>query len=407
MAAKVQLFSKISLILYIQNISKMDFSAVINSTYTLLLLVLLVLAFLLLALYYGLFWLRTARHKGKNIPTPDSVSPSDWPSVSVVMVAHNEADYLKESLPYLLEQDYPNYEVVVVDYTSQDDTPFVLRVCSENYPKLKPVNFPEDVNMFRGKKYPLSIGIKSATKNVILLTEPDSVPKDFGWISHMMCGHFHGASIVMGYSLLKEGKGLLHAFQQYENLMFNASSLGMALLGNPYTATGRNLAFQRDFFFRRGGFISHYTIPDGADDLFVNQNANRSNTTVITDPNAAVITEPRPTFALWHQERLHRYATRRYYNWKDKLQLVVYPAAQVLFWATWLLLLLQQLFPWQILAALLAVKFAWQIVTCALLAKKFNISKIQFFAPFFELYFLFANTILYLLTLRKKNLRWR
>lgn len=385
----------------------MDFSNVLNNTYTLLLLAILLLAFISLSLYYGIMYLRVARYRNRNFPTPDELSPSDWPSVSVVMVAHNEAEYLKESLPYLLEQEYPNFEVVVVDYTSQDDTPFVLRVCAENYPNLKPVSFPEDVNMFRGKKYPLSIGIKSATKDIILLTEPDTVPSDFGWIRNMMCGYMKGASMVIGHSLLKEEKNLLNAFEQYENLMYHASYLGMALLGNPYTATGRNLSYRRDFFFNRGGFISHYSIPDGADDLFVNQNANGANTAVIFNDKSTVVAEPKSTFSLWHQERLHRYATRRYYGLKDKLLLLAYPLSQIAFWVAWALLLISALFPWQLLVALLAVKFAWQITTCSILAKRMKIKWVQFFSPFFELYFLLANTILHILTLRKKNIRWR
>ena len=127
----------------------MDFTNVLSSTFTLVLLALLALSFVLLCLYYGLIWLRTGRYSKSPLPTPDTVAERDLPSVSVVVVAHNEAESLKKSLPYLLEQDYPDYEVVVVDYTSQDDTPFVLRVCSENYPNLKPVSFPADVNMFK------------------------------------------------------------------------------------------------------------------------------------------------------------------------------------------------------------------------------------------------------------------
>ncbi len=381
----------------------MDFTNVLNNTTTLVLLVLLGVTFIVLSLYYGLIFLRVACYKNKKIPTPDEVSNGDFPSVSVVIVAHNEAEFLKESLPYLLEQDYPDYEVVVVDYTSHDDTPFVLRVCSENYPILKPVSFPEDVNMFRGKKYPLSIGIKSATKDVILLTEPDCVPKDFSWIREMMCGYMRGASMVMGYGLVKQERGLLNALQQYENLSFTASYVGMTIMGNPYTATGRNLSYRRDFFFSRGGFISHYSIPDGADDLFVNQNANKSNCAFVLQPGAAVEREAHRTFGMWHLERKSRYSTRHCYSIADKFRLAIYPLALAGFYAILTVLLCKALFPWQLLVALLVVKIAWQSVSTTLLAKRFTVKKIQFFSFFFELYFLIANTILYLITLRKKK----
>ncbi len=385
----------------------MVFTTALNDTYTLFLLIIMAAGLVVVSLYYGLIFLRVACNKGNKLPKPDSVGNADLPSVSVVIIAHNEADYLKESLPYLLEQDYPNYEVVVVDYTSQDDTSFVLRICAENYSNLKPISFPEDVNMFRGKKYPLSIGIKSAKNDVILLTDPDCVPKDCNWIREMMCGYMHGATIVLGSSMLKQEKGLLNTLQQYDNIVFNASYLGMALAGHPYTGSGHNLSYKRDFFFRRGGFISHYSIPDGADDLFVNQNATRSNAAVITRQEAAVIVEPRPTFGLWHLERLHRRATRRYYSMGDKMMLPLYPLAQLLFLVALVLLLVGGIFPWQVLAGVVALKLAWQIVSFHLLCKRFEIKKIAFFAPFFEFYFLVANTILFFATLRKKNIQWR
>ncbi len=380
----------------------MDFSNALTNTYTLVFFVLLCVSLVVLSLYYGLTLLRVATHKGKNLPDSSALSVSDLPPVSVVLVAHNESEFLKESLPYLLEQDYPNFEVVVVDYTSRDDTQFVLQVCSENYPNLKAISFPEDVNMFKGKKYPLSIGIKSAKNDVILLTEPGCVPKDFGWIREMVCGYMHGASAVLGYSLLKDGKGLLALLQQYENMMFGASYLGMALLGNPYTATGRNLSFRRDFFFSHGGFISHYSISEGADDLFVNQNVTRSNSTVVLHEKAAVEADVNSTFSLWHEDRRARFVTRHLYGLKDKLILLAYPLSLVIFILVLVLLWVGGLFPWQLLAAVLGLKIVWQVICTALYGKRFKIKVVQFLSPIFEIYFLFANTILYLFTLRRK-----
>ena len=387
----------------------MNFENVLNNTYTLILLALLLISFIALCLYYGLLWFRVGRCK-KDIVSNQPTANGQQPSVSVVMVVHNEAEFLKNSLPYLLEQDYPDYEIVIVDYTSTDDTRYVLRVCAENYPNLKPILFPHDVNMFQGKKYPLSIGIKSATKEVILLTEAESVPRSFDWVSKMMLGYCAGTwasspaiEIVMGCNIVKSNGTLLGAFQQYENMTYNASYLGALMMGNPFTATGRNLSFRRDFFFKQGGFISHYSIPDGADDLFVNGNANSRNCSAVLSNDAFVISEPRTTFRLWHQDRSHRLYTRRYYGLKDKLMLAIYPLSQLLFLASLLLLIFFHLFPWQVLLGLLLIKIIWQILSAIPLAKRFEIKKIHFFSPLFEFYFLFANTFMTLFALRRKK----
>ncbi len=384
----------------------MDLSNVLNSTYTLVLLSLLVLSLLSLCLYYGLVWLRVGLYKGSRYPKQVQAT-GPLPSVSVVIVAHNEAEFLKKSLPYLLEQDYPDYEVVVVDYTSQDDTRFVLHVCSENYPNLKPITFSEDVNMFHGKKYPLSIGIKSATKDVILLTEPECVPNSFSWIREMVSSYGRGVDMALGYSVLQGDKSLTTALQRYEDMVFNATFIGSAMMGNPFTATGRNLSYRRDFFFRSGGFISHYSISEGADDIFVNQNADKNNTALSLSPDAAVTYNAQESFRLWHRQRIRQRSTRRYYKTRDRISLAVYPISQFVFLAALVCLFVFQLFPWQLLLAVLLLKIIWQTVCSFLLGKRFNVSKIPFFSVFFEFYFLIANTILSLFALLRKNKQWR
>ena len=383
----------------------MVFSDLLNSTNTLALLIILTLSLLALCLYYGLMWMRVGLYKNSRIPKADEVDTSNFPSVSVVIVAQNDADNLKKSLPYLLEQDYPDFEVVVVDYLSHDDTEtkFVLRVCADNYPNLKPVSFREDVNMFQGKKYPLSIGIKSATKDVILLTDPDCIPLSFSWIKEMMCGYMRGADIVLGYSSLKTQKKLLGYLEQYDNLVYSASYIGMAIMGNPYTGTGRNLSYKRDYFFDRGAFISHYSIPDGADDMFINQNANKRNTAVVYTADSFVQRNGRDNFRQWHNERAARRSTRRYYGLKDRLLLAAYPFSVLLFLLSLVLLLVSAPTLWHIPVAIAAFKLIWQIVCCCFLAKRFNISVVQFLSPFFELYFLLANTILAITSLCRKK----
>ncbi|MCR4658818.1 MAG: glycosyltransferase [Bacteroidales bacterium] len=329
---------------------------------------------------------------------------SDLPGISVVMVAHNDADWLRDNLVYLLEQDYPDFEVVVVDYMSQDDTPFVLKLCAENYPHLKVVSFKEDVNLFQGKKYPLSIGIKSAKNNILLFADPDCVPNNFSWLRGMVKGYFRAdIRIVLGFCGIKECKSLFGLMQQYDNLAYSANYLGAALLGHPYTGSGRNLSYKRDFFFKKGAFISHYDIAEGADDLFVYQNAKRRNTAVCIEPDACLAAEPRKSFAKWHEQRLNRQATRGRHSLASRIPGDLRVLSLALFYASAVMLLLNGSFPWQILVALLAMKFAWQIISFSILSRRFGGHGCEFLAPFFEIYFWFANNILALTPLHNNR----
>lgn len=385
------------------NIIDMNFTHFLNSPVVTAVVALMVLSFVFLMLYYGLVWFRTGRRR-KTAVEDSPIDDRHLPAVSVIMSAHNDAEWLRENLVYLLEQDYPNFEVVVVDYVSHDDSQFVLQLCSENYSHLKVVPFKEDVNMFHGKKYPLSIGIKSAKNDILIFAEPDSVPKDFGWIREVVKGYdSNDKQLVLGYCGVKQENSLLNWLQVYDNLMYNVSFLSAALSGHPYTGSGKNLSYRRSFFFNQGAFISHYNIPWGADDMFVNQNATPKNTSVVLTPASYVQFESQKRFGLWHRVRRHRTATRRYYRPVQKLRLLFHPVSLFLFYATAVALLVTNLFPWQIILGMLAAKFAWQIISVYQLVNKFGVKNIHWVSPIFEFYFLFANTILFFTPLSNKK----
>lgn len=387
-----------------------NFYHYLTDTYAIALSAVLLAALIYLALYYGLFYLRVGRYglRRKAGEGNGSLTNGDLPPVSVVLTAHNDAAWLKENLVYLLEQDYPNFEVVVVNYLSSDDTEFVLKLLKDYYPHLKIVPFKEDVNLFQGKKYPLSIGIKSAANDILLLADPDCTPKNLKWLRGMVKGYSdtkngkqdsRDIQIVLGYCGLKRTKTLLGCLQQYDALAYGAQYLGSALLGHPYTASGRNLSYRRSFFFSHGAFIRHYDVADGSDDLFVYQNADRHNTSICIDADAVLTSEPKKSFSMWHQERLHRVGTRNRHTTASRLREELPGAATLLFYAAAVLLILNGSLPWVITATLVALKLAWQIVCFAQLTRRFDGGYVYLAAPLYEIYFIIANTILILLPL--------
>ena len=394
-----------------------DFSQYLSDNYALILSGIIFLALIYLCLYYGLYHMRTGNYglKGKKgASKPEDTSQERLPAVSVVLTARNDATWLRENLVYLLEQDYPNFEVVVVDYLSQDDTPYVLKLLKDYYPHLKIVPFKEDVNLFQGKKYPLSIGIKSAKNDILMLADPDCTPKNLHWLRGMVKGYSfsketkqsdnkansnQAIKIVLGYCGVKRTKTLFGALQQYDALYYGASYLGSALLGHPYTGSGRNLSYRRAFFFKQGAFISHYDVADGSDDLFVYQNADRHNTVICIDSDACLTAEPKKTFAQWHNDRRHRVATRNRHSFFSRLHEDMPYLANVIFYAAAALLVLRGTLPWPVVAATVAVKWAWQIICFSRLTKRFDGGYVHFAAPLMEIYFIIANTILILLPL--------
>ena len=383
----------------------MDFTHILTDLCTMVLTALLAVGFVVLLLYYGLFFLRVGRYKGAA--RKKDAAAETLPPVSVVMAAQNDGEWLRSNLVYLLEQDYPDFEVVVVDYLSTDDTQFVLRLLAENYKNLKIVTFHENVNGYLGLKYPLSIGIKSAKNDILLLAEPECMPMEhthFNWIREMVSGYVHDhIDIVLGYCGITYKPSLFNWLQQYDNLDYSVEYLGAAALRHPFTGNGRNLSYRRSLFMKKDGFIYHYHIPDGADDMFVNQNCRRRNTSVVLSRDAFTVVEPQPSLRQWHLFRKHRIATHSYYRFGLKLARFAKPLCVLFFYLAGALLLVLGTFPWQILAAVLVLKLAWQITSTAMAARRLGVKPIIYIlSPLFEIYFLIANTFLSIIPLSKQ-----
>ena len=385
----------------------MDFTPILTNLAAQVLTGLTLIGFVILIVVYSVQYLYLAR-KAKKAMTDADRQPADdgkaLPPVSVVLVAHNEASFLRENLVYILEQDYPDFEVVVVDYLSLDDTQFVLKLCCDNYTNLKVVTIKEDVNRFHGRKFPLSMGIQSAKNDVVVLTDVDCAPTSLQWLRHTVEAFSRPrVNIALGYSLVCAGKGMLGSLERYDNLSYSASYLSRAARQHPVTACGRNLAFRRAFFFSKGAFISHYTEPDGADDLFVNRNATRRNTALSIHKDAFVKVNAPEQFAAWHQQRKHRCATYRFHTFAQKMDGAAPGIALLLFYGCGIALAATSLLPWQILAGMLLLKLVYQITAFAQLEKAFGEKGLCWLSPVFEFYFFIANTTLLLFPLRYKK----
>ena len=384
----------------------MDFTHVLTDPCTMVFTILFALGLLILCLYYGIFFFRLGRYKGPS-RKKNSPSPAKLPPVSVVLAAQNDGDWLRQNLVYLLEQDYPDFEVVVVDYLSTDETQYILRLLAQNYSRLKVVTLTNNANGYQGLKYPFSIGIKTAQNDILLLAEPECIPMDttqFNWIRSMVSGYVHDhIDIVLGYCAIAYKPSLFNWLQQYDNLLYSVEYLGSAILRAPFTGNGRNLSYRRSLFLKNDGFIYHYNIPDGADDMFVNQNARPRNTAVVLSPESFTLVQPQPTLRQWHLYRRHRVSTHSFYSLPLKLRRLLPPLGILLFYLFGALLLALAALPWQILAAALALKLAWQIVATAAAARRLAVKPVVYIlSPLFEIYFLIANTFLSLFPLPKK-----
>ena len=276
--------------------------------------------------------------------------------VSVIVAAHNEAERLEKFLPALMDQDYPAYEVVVIDDRSTDRTPQVLEKMSERYgERLKIVTVePQEWKTFRAnKKFALTMGIKAARYDPLLFTDADCRPASRRWIARMAGALEADKDFVLGYGKYEARPGLLNKMIRFETVQTALQYTGFALRGMPYMGVGRNLMYCRSFFLDKGGFGRFFTVMSGDDDLFVNQWARGTNTAVCLHPEAHTVSVPPASWKSWFVQKRRHITTARYYRPVHRLLLGGYALARLLFWTVGL---------WDL------VSLAWQPWTVGLMA---------------------------------------
>ena len=222
---------------------------------------------LVLLWYYLYFFARVAFYKEPTSLVSNPTSP-----VSVIICAKNEDHNLPEFLPLILSQDYPDFEVVVVDDCSSDNTPDVLREFEKKYKHLKVITVKEDKKHHHGKKFAVMVGIKGAKNEHLLFTDGDCKPVDNQWIKKMMRSFTSpNTEIVLGYSKYEKLPGFLNKLIRFDTFHIALQYLSFAKAGSPYMGVGRNLAYKKSLFFKHKGFATHYHIESGDDDLFINR----------------------------------------------------------------------------------------------------------------------------------------
>lgn len=251
-------------------------------------------------------------------------------SVSVIVCAHDEEENLRELIPILLAQNYSNYEVIIVNDRSNDGTyDMLLKLTTEN-PKLRMVSVRETPKHMNGKKFALTMGIKAAKNDWILLTDADCRP-DNGWINGMTRHFTEDKNIVIGFSPYEKQEGVLNSFIRFETFLTAIQYFGFALLGRPYMGIGRNLAYKRNLFLESKGFNDHMNVIGGDDDLFVNQHATAATTGIAMSSDVIVRSVPKKTWREFFDQKLRHLSVGKRYKAGDRFLLGMF----TLTWLLW------------------------------------------------------------------------
>ena len=297
---------------FLQRAMDLNFSWVFSNSEAYV-LGLLVLIWILEIVYQFYFFARPARFY-KKCEKGKTVYSNQYPPISVIVYAQNDAENLIKFLPEILKQDYPQFEVIVVNDDSTDDSKDILSVLETQYSNLYHTYIPEGSRNLSHKKLALTLGVKAAQYDIVAFTNANCRPAGDQWLTSIARNFVPETDIVLGYTATqrKEKEPLSFWYCSYDKLLFTLRYLSFALIRRPYMGESSNMAYRKELFFKNKGFSKSLHLHYGDDDLFINEIANRKNTRVEISQAAQMTATYPDNNEAWKELKLQYDFTSKY-----------------------------------------------------------------------------------------------
>jgi len=333
------------------------------------------------------------------------LSGDELPPVSVIIAARNEADNIYENLPFILDQNYPEFEVIVINHQSVDESSHLLNAYQRQYPNLHIIEIARNQHLRPGKKLSITLGVKGAKYDHLVLTDADCKPASRNWLRSIASRYTAGTELVLGYGPYAKKKGFLNRVIRFDTAWIAMSYFSMALAKLPYMGVGRNLAYTRFLFYEVHGFKSHYSLPSGDDDLFIQEAAKKRNFRIDIDPESFCFSEPSETWKSWVRQKTRHYSTSDRYQVIKKSLLGIYPLTLLFTMVSFVILILNseyRLISLCVFGLLLIVKW-WIQAKCMI---RLGERKFAYFIPLWDLFYTVLIPALYYSGEKKRPNRW-
>lgn len=287
----------------------------------------LALACFIVQMYYYLGpYARIPSFRGKKTETAKAEE-----GISVIVILGNDYTYLENTLPKLMSQDHPLFELIIVELGTDPDFSDELAMIKMRYPNIVTTRMDNDPRFPISRKMAYNVGIKAASYEHILLTTDCATPVSGKWLSMMGKG-FARADVVLGYCGVEHKPGAANALMRCNRLMMSVRYLSAAIKGRPYRGIIHNLGFTRKLYFENKGF-GNLNMNLGEDDLFVQRIANSGNTTVVMNPQATTREIQWGSMDWWREQYKFGRATFPYYKAASKYYERTESVTRLLFYA--------------------------------------------------------------------------
>src|SRR6218665_2167844 len=327
--------------------------------------------------------------------------------VSVIVCAKNEEENVAKFIPILAQQDYPDFEIVLIDDASSDATLDIFEAFEKEYQNIRLVKVENNEAFWGNKKFALTLGIKAAKKEYLLFTDADCFPTSKDWIKEMTSPFTMQKTIVLGYGKYEKiACSFLNKIIRFETMLTAGQYFSWGKAGHPYMGVGRNLAYKKEEFFNVNGFIDHMKIRSGDHDLFINQAATAKNTTICYTPESFTYSQPKLTFKDWFAQKRRHVSTASFYKPFDRSQLALFYSSQLLFILLPIVLLAFQ-FQWIIVLSLIGFRYLFTWLTLGFSGGKLKEKGVRYWFPIIEITLIFTQLNIFLSNIFSKPVHWK
>ena len=335
-----------------------------------------------------------------------TIQPKKLP-ISIIICAKNEEENIKKYFPLIAAQNYPDYEIVLIDDASSDETLELFEAYEKEYANVKLVKVQNNEAFWGNKKFALTLGIKAAKNEYLVFTDADCYPVSNDWLLQISSQFTKEKTIVLGYGAYEKVKNsFLNKIIRFDAVVNVTQYFSWAKLGKPYMGVGRNLAYKKSEFFNVRGFMDHMKIRSGDDDLFINQAATAANTEILFSPESFTQTAPKTTLQDWSSHKKRKAATAQFYKGFDQFQLGFFLFSQVSFFVLAILLLTFQ-YQWIIITSIIGFRYLFSWITLGYSASKLKEKDVMYWYPIIELILIFTQVIVFIKNIFSKPVHWK
>jgi len=249
--------------------------------------------------------------------------------VTLLVCLHNEASEIDAFIEAILEQEYQDKQLLLVDDRSTDESLAILKKWEAAYPEVIKV-LHLDQKKIAGKKGAVKAALPYIKGEYLLFTDVDCRPNSPYWINYMIAPlQLDNIEVTLGVVLVKSPLNLWGMFRRFQSFWKSIQFLGFAQRRWAYMAMGGNWAVQTDRYLQNENIEEHAELASGDDDLvFQALNAN-SGTEVILDPKSWVKTKEKGGFFQNMRQRGRHMSTYKAYKWKWNLLLLSAPVVML------------------------------------------------------------------------------